>query len=181
MIHNLHINTHRHQSFFGWLFCRHERYSTARQIHKCGKNSLYEINLFLSMCSAETLRKCKANEKYSGRGCHWFFWGSIMFLSTFAIFYFIAAQVEDLREAILKLAAADKLRAQGFLRSEQNLPKTNKRGVSVVVWMTAPVLCTHHMIKSSNMTKYNPTTCFYSQLRQIQHVQWLCFTSLQDV
>lgn len=48
-------------------------------------------------------------------------------------FFFIAAQVEDLREAILKLAAADKLRAQGFLRSEQNLPKTNKRGVSVVV------------------------------------------------
>ncbi|XP_075902761.1 urotensin-related peptide 1 [Nelusetta ayraudi] len=41
--------------------------------------------------------------------------------------------VEDLRETILKLAAADKLRAQGFLRSEQNLPKTNKRGVSVVV------------------------------------------------
>nr|XP_046262861.1 urotensin-related peptide 1 [Scatophagus argus] len=35
--------------------------------------------------------------------------------------------VEDLREAVLKLAAADKLRSQGFLRSEQNLPKTNKR------------------------------------------------------
>uniref|UniRef100_A0A673CR71 Urotensin-related peptide 1 n=1 Tax=Sphaeramia orbicularis TaxID=375764 RepID=A0A673CR71_9TELE len=28
----------------------------------------------------------------------------------------------------LVLAAADKLRSQGFLRSEQNLPKTNKRG-----------------------------------------------------
>lgn len=81
MIHNLHINTHRHQSFFEWLFCRHERYSTARQIHKCGKNSLYEINLFLSMCSVETLRKCKANEKYSGRGCHWFFWGFFCLLS----------------------------------------------------------------------------------------------------
>lgn len=38
--------------------------------------------------------------------------------------------MEDLREAVLKLAAADKLRAQGFLRSEQNLPKTNKRGVT---------------------------------------------------
>lgn len=37
-------------------------------------------------------------------------------------------QVDDLREAVLTLAAADKLRAQGFLRSEQNLPKTNKRG-----------------------------------------------------
>uniref|UniRef100_A0A3Q1J8R5 Uncharacterized protein n=1 Tax=Anabas testudineus TaxID=64144 RepID=A0A3Q1J8R5_ANATE len=31
------------------------------------------------------------------------------------------------KEAVLKLAAADKLRSQGFLRSEQNLPKTNKR------------------------------------------------------
>lgn len=28
----------------------------------------------------------------------------------------------------MTLAAADKLRSQGFLRSEQNLPKTNKRG-----------------------------------------------------
>uniref|UniRef100_A0A8D0ABS6 Urotensin-related peptide 1 n=1 Tax=Sander lucioperca TaxID=283035 RepID=A0A8D0ABS6_SANLU len=36
--------------------------------------------------------------------------------------------VEDLREVVLKMAAADKLRSQGFLRSEQNLPKTNKRG-----------------------------------------------------
>ncbi|XP_070819605.1 urotensin-related peptide 1 [Chaetodon trifascialis] len=35
--------------------------------------------------------------------------------------------VEDLKEAVLKLAAADKLRSQGFVRSEQNLPKTNKR------------------------------------------------------
>uniref|UniRef100_A0A3B4TQM5 Urotensin-related peptide 1 n=1 Tax=Seriola dumerili TaxID=41447 RepID=A0A3B4TQM5_SERDU len=35
--------------------------------------------------------------------------------------------VEDLKETVLKLAAADKLRSQGFLRSEQNLPKTNKR------------------------------------------------------
>ncbi|XP_037636095.1 urotensin-related peptide 1 [Sebastes umbrosus] len=38
-----------------------------------------------------------------------------------------ANMVEDLRETVLKLAAADKLRSQGFLRSEQNLPKTNKR------------------------------------------------------
>ncbi|CAJ1058888.1 urotensin-related peptide 1 [Xyrichtys novacula] len=38
-----------------------------------------------------------------------------------------ANMVEDLREAVLKLTAADKLRAQGFLRSEQSLPKTNKR------------------------------------------------------
>uniref|UniRef100_A0A3Q3MZV9 Urotensin-related peptide 1 n=1 Tax=Mastacembelus armatus TaxID=205130 RepID=A0A3Q3MZV9_9TELE len=30
-------------------------------------------------------------------------------------------------KAVLKLAAADKLRSQGFLRSEQNLPKTSKR------------------------------------------------------
>ncbi|CAG5989434.1 urotensin-related peptide 1 isoform 2-T2 [Menidia menidia] len=35
--------------------------------------------------------------------------------------------VEDLKEVVLKLAAADKLRSQGFLRSEQSLPKTNKR------------------------------------------------------
>ncbi|XP_070770038.1 urotensin-related peptide 1 [Enoplosus armatus] len=38
-----------------------------------------------------------------------------------------ANMVDDLKEAVLKLAAADKLRSQGFLRSEQNLPKTNKR------------------------------------------------------
>lgn len=38
------------------------------------------------------------------------------------------SQVEELREAVLKLAAAEKFRSQGFLRSEQNLPKTNKRG-----------------------------------------------------
>uniref|UniRef100_A0A8C7HRF4 Urotensin-related peptide 1 n=1 Tax=Oncorhynchus kisutch TaxID=8019 RepID=A0A8C7HRF4_ONCKI len=36
--------------------------------------------------------------------------------------------VDDLKVVVLKLAAADKLRSQGFLRSEQNLPKTNKRG-----------------------------------------------------
>ncbi|XP_075958956.1 urotensin-related peptide 1 [Anarhichas minor] len=38
-----------------------------------------------------------------------------------------ANMVEDLREAVLKLEAADKLHSQGFLRSEQNLPKANKR------------------------------------------------------
>uniref|UniRef100_A0A3Q3J0Z6 Uncharacterized protein n=1 Tax=Monopterus albus TaxID=43700 RepID=A0A3Q3J0Z6_MONAL len=35
--------------------------------------------------------------------------------------------VEDLKEVVFKLAAANKLRSQGFLRSDQNLPKTNKR------------------------------------------------------
>lgn len=35
--------------------------------------------------------------------------------------------VDDLKDVVLKLAAADKLRSQGFLRSEQSLPKTNKR------------------------------------------------------
>ncbi|KAF4091459.1 hypothetical protein AMELA_G00037100 [Ameiurus melas] len=35
--------------------------------------------------------------------------------------------VDDLKEVVMKLAAADKLRSQGFLRSEQNLPKPNKR------------------------------------------------------
>ncbi|KAM4621909.1 urotensin-related peptide 1 [Polymixia lowei] len=35
--------------------------------------------------------------------------------------------VDDLKEVVLKLAAADKLRSQGFLRSEQSLPKTSKR------------------------------------------------------
>ncbi|XP_068451643.1 urotensin-related peptide 1 [Clinocottus analis] len=38
-----------------------------------------------------------------------------------------ANMVKDLREAVLKLEAADKFRSQGFLRSEQNLPKANKR------------------------------------------------------
>ncbi|XP_068182514.1 urotensin-related peptide 1 [Antennarius striatus] len=37
------------------------------------------------------------------------------------------ANMVDLREAILKLAAADRIRSQGFLRSEQNMPKTSKR------------------------------------------------------
>ncbi|KAG7329141.1 hypothetical protein KOW79_007315 [Hemibagrus wyckioides] len=35
--------------------------------------------------------------------------------------------VDDLKEVVRKLAAADNLRSQGFLRSEQNLPKPNKR------------------------------------------------------
>ncbi|XP_034147900.1 uncharacterized protein urp1 [Esox lucius] len=35
--------------------------------------------------------------------------------------------VDKLKAIVLKLAAADKLRSQGFLRSEQSLPKTNKR------------------------------------------------------
>ncbi|XP_066504687.1 urotensin-related peptide 1 [Hoplias malabaricus] len=35
--------------------------------------------------------------------------------------------VDELKAAVLKLAAADNLRSQGFLRSEQNLPKPNKR------------------------------------------------------
>ncbi|XP_038145527.1 urotensin-related peptide 1 [Cyprinodon tularosa] len=39
----------------------------------------------------------------------------------------LANMVEDLKEVVLKLAAADKLRSQGFIRSEQSLPKTNKR------------------------------------------------------
>uniref|UniRef100_A0A1A7XL50 Urotensin-related peptide 1 n=1 Tax=Iconisemion striatum TaxID=60296 RepID=A0A1A7XL50_9TELE len=38
-----------------------------------------------------------------------------------------ATMVEDLKDVVLKLAAADKLRSQAFLRSEQSLPKTNKR------------------------------------------------------
>ncbi|XP_060934927.1 urotensin-related peptide 1 [Limanda limanda] len=38
-----------------------------------------------------------------------------------------ANMVDGLKEVVLKMAAADKLRSQGFLRSEQNLPKTNKR------------------------------------------------------
>ncbi|XP_068596776.1 urotensin-related peptide 1 [Brachionichthys hirsutus] len=33
----------------------------------------------------------------------------------------------DLTDAVLKLAAAGRLRSHGVLRSEQNLPKTNKR------------------------------------------------------
>nr|XP_057932083.1 urotensin-related peptide 1 [Doryrhamphus excisus] len=38
-----------------------------------------------------------------------------------------ASMVEGLKEVLLKLAVADKLRSQAFLRSEQGLPKTNKR------------------------------------------------------
>ncbi|KTG45257.1 hypothetical protein cypCar_00011656, partial [Cyprinus carpio] len=34
---------------------------------------------------------------------------------------------EDFKAVILKLAAANNLRSQGYLRSEQNLPKNNKR------------------------------------------------------
>ncbi|TSQ81038.1 Sodium/potassium/calcium exchanger 3 [Bagarius yarrelli] len=40
----------------------------------------------------------------------------------------MTSMVDDLKEAVRKLAAADKLRSQGFLRSEQNLPKPHKRG-----------------------------------------------------
>lgn len=36
-------------------------------------------------------------------------------------------KVDDLKAVVLKLAAADNLRSQGYLRSEQNLPKNNKR------------------------------------------------------
>ncbi|XP_050984429.1 urotensin-related peptide 1 [Labeo rohita] len=35
--------------------------------------------------------------------------------------------VDDLKAVVLKLAAADNLRSQGYLRSEQSLPKNNKR------------------------------------------------------
>ncbi|XP_048032370.1 urotensin-related peptide 1 [Megalobrama amblycephala] len=35
--------------------------------------------------------------------------------------------VDDLKAVVLKLAAADNLRSQGYVRSEQNLPKNNKR------------------------------------------------------
>ncbi|XP_056626354.1 urotensin-related peptide 1 [Triplophysa dalaica] len=38
-----------------------------------------------------------------------------------------SSMVDDLKTVVLKLAAADNLRSQGFLRSEQNLPKNNKR------------------------------------------------------
>lgn len=37
-------------------------------------------------------------------------------------------QADDLKEIVMKLAAADSLGSQGFLRSEQNIPKPNKRG-----------------------------------------------------
>ncbi|XP_077433303.1 urotensin-related peptide 1 [Vanacampus margaritifer] len=38
-----------------------------------------------------------------------------------------ANMIEGLKAVVLKLAAADKLRSQAFVRSEQSLPKTNKR------------------------------------------------------
>uniref|UniRef100_A0A3Q3DH90 Urotensin-related peptide 1 n=1 Tax=Hippocampus comes TaxID=109280 RepID=A0A3Q3DH90_HIPCM len=45
---------------------------------------------------------------------------SIMFLC----FYL---KIEGLKAVVLKLAAADKLRSQAFVRSEQGVPKPNKR------------------------------------------------------
>lgn len=49
------------------------------------------------------------------------------------------SQVDDLKAVVMKLAAADNLRSQGFLRSEQNLPKPNKRGQT---WLCEiPVWC----------------------------------------
>lgn len=36
--------------------------------------------------------------------------------------------MDDLKAVVLKLAAADNLRSQGYVRSEQSLPKNNKRG-----------------------------------------------------
>ncbi|XP_056134053.1 urotensin-related peptide 1 [Lampris incognitus] len=39
----------------------------------------------------------------------------------------LANMVDDFKEVVLKLAAADKLRSQGFFRSEASLPKTSKR------------------------------------------------------
>ncbi|XP_051937409.1 urotensin-related peptide 1 [Hippocampus zosterae] len=38
-----------------------------------------------------------------------------------------ATMIEGLKAVVLKLAAADKLRSQAFVRSEQGVPKTNKR------------------------------------------------------
>ncbi|XP_024919014.1 urotensin-related peptide 1 isoform X2 [Cynoglossus semilaevis] len=38
-----------------------------------------------------------------------------------------ANMMENLKDIVLKLAAADQLRSHSFLRSAQNLPKTNKR------------------------------------------------------
>lgn len=40
----------------------------------------------------------------------------------------MSLQVDDLKAVVLKLAAADNLRSQGYLRSEQSLPKNSKRG-----------------------------------------------------
>ncbi|XP_036404461.1 urotensin-related peptide 1 [Megalops cyprinoides] len=39
----------------------------------------------------------------------------------------ISNMVDYIKAAVLKLAAADNLRSQGFLRSEQGSPKANKR------------------------------------------------------
>lgn len=50
------------------------------------------------------------------------------------------SQVDDLKEVVMKLAAADHLRSQGFLRSEQNLPKPNKRGQTWHCEVTACLL-----------------------------------------
>lgn len=36
--------------------------------------------------------------------------------------------MDDLKAVVLKLATADNLRSQGYLRSVQNLPKNSKRG-----------------------------------------------------
>ncbi|XP_042558671.1 urotensin-related peptide 1 [Clupea harengus] len=39
----------------------------------------------------------------------------------------LSNMVDGLKEVVFKLAAANKLRSQGFVRSEQSLPKNNKR------------------------------------------------------
>ncbi|KAG5263556.1 hypothetical protein AALO_G00266100 [Alosa alosa] len=39
----------------------------------------------------------------------------------------ISNMVDGLKEVVMKLAAANKLRSQGFTRSDQSLPKNNKR------------------------------------------------------
>uniref|UniRef100_A0A8C1ZEZ6 Urotensin-related peptide 1 n=1 Tax=Cyprinus carpio TaxID=7962 RepID=A0A8C1ZEZ6_CYPCA len=48
---------------------------------------------------------------------------------------------EDFKAVILKLAAANNLRSQGYLRSEQNLPKNNKRGEQLKRLNRGPHIC----------------------------------------
>uniref|UniRef100_A0A672NPN3 Urotensin-related peptide 1 n=1 Tax=Sinocyclocheilus grahami TaxID=75366 RepID=A0A672NPN3_SINGR len=49
--------------------------------------------------------------------------------------------MEDFKAVVLKLAAADNLRSQGYVRSEQNLPKNNKRGEQLKRLNRGPHIC----------------------------------------
>lgn len=66
------------------------------------------------------------------------------------MFLCFCLKIEGLKAVVLKLAAADKLRSQAFVRSDQGVPKTNKRGESKLhdklVILTQAIICRMHII-----------------------------------